>query len=228
MTREEEERRRTPWLRAAARIRALVRAGAPRRAIHTALGESFVAAVKRWTTHPVFEGEGVPDGMPDEPPQAGLGLEVTEATRTLRQLRALNSIAGPCGVGKTVAAVDWLDRYRHHEPPVWRGQECRFLRAPTFARTDRFIDTAVESLLRARLLVIDDLGVEHADGRGWLQGFLEEVIDTRYGDDLPMTLTTNMTPTDFALRYGDRIIDRIREVGTWTNLTARMRPELTP
>jgi DNA replication protein DnaC len=72
--------------------------------------------------------------------------------------------------------------------------------------------------------VLDDLGSEYADAKGNFLVNLDELIDTFYGDKRPLLITTNCTDSEFKQRYGARIVDRIRECGSFYGIrTASLR-----
>ena len=60
-------------------------------------------------------------------------------------------------------------------------------------------------------LVIDDLGVEYLDAKGYTQKRFDEILDERYSNFRKTLITTNLNARDFRDRYGTRIFDRIRE-----------------
>lgn len=68
---------------------------------------------------------------------------------------------------------------------------------------------------KASLLVIDDLGGEYLDDKGWFFKVLNGLIDHRYAACLRTVLTTNLTPEEFRRSYGERITDRLRQVGAF-------------
>lgn len=114
-------------------------------------------------------------------------------------------LAGQVGCGKTAAACLALER---------RGG--RFVKAAAVTRA-RFDDRLWELVLAARTLVVDDLGTEPLDAKGWASGALSELFDRRYDWELPTILTTNLDPEAFRSRYceqdGGRFLSRLREVG---------------
>jgi DNA replication protein DnaC len=54
-----------------------------------------------------------------------------------------------------------------------------------------------------RLLVIDDVGKEHATLTGWQKNTLHDVLRTRFNNGLPTIVTTNVRRADWAALYGD-------------------------
>jgi DNA replication protein DnaC len=115
-------------------------------------------------------------------------------------------MAGTRGSGKTVAATWWASR-RDHVPT--------FVRASTFAASSRYDRDERSTWLAAGALVMDDLGAEYLDAKGSFIVDLDELIDVFYGDRKPLLITTNCTKDAFRERYGARIVDRIRECGSW-------------
>ena len=120
-------------------------------------------------------------------------------------------LSGPPGCGKTTAAAHWA---------LKRGRAPAFLRATTFAASSRYDHEQRDGWLNASALVLDDLGSEYADAKGNFLVNLDELVDTFYGDKRPLLITTNCTSADFKSRYGQRVVDRIRECGSWFSLTS--------
>jgi DNA replication protein DnaC len=54
-----------------------------------------------------------------------------------------------------------------------------------------------------RVLIIDDIGKEHASLSGWQRNLLHEVLRTRFNNGLPTIVTTNIKLEDWAALYGD-------------------------
>jgi DNA replication protein DnaC len=54
-----------------------------------------------------------------------------------------------------------------------------------------------------RLLIIDDVGKEHASLSGWQKNMLHHVLRTRFNNGLPTIVTTNIKLKDWAALYGD-------------------------
>lgn len=54
-----------------------------------------------------------------------------------------------------------------------------------------------------RVLVIDDLGKEHASLSGWQKNQLHHVLRTRFNNGLPTIVTTNIARDDWDGLYGD-------------------------
>jgi len=54
-----------------------------------------------------------------------------------------------------------------------------------------------------RVLIIDDVGREHAGLTGWQKNMLHHVLRTRFNNGLPTIVTTNIKLEDWAGLYGD-------------------------
>lgn len=137
---------------------------------------------------------------------AGLDSEAATAVQKfIDSEQTFLVLAGKVGCGKTAAACQMLDKLGG-----------RFVKAAAVTRA-RFDDEAWDDLLRARSLVVDDLGTETMDGKGWSAGALAELFDHRYDWQAKTILTTNLDPEAFKARYceqdGGRFLSRLREAG---------------
>lgn len=119
-------------------------------------------------------------------------------------------LSGPPGCGKTVAAACWtLDR----------KIRSRFVRASTFAAASRYNADQRNEWFSAPALVLDDLGAEYLDAKGSFMVDLDELVDTFYGSEKPLIITTNCTLDQFRSRYGERVVDRLRESASWISVS---------
>jgi DNA replication protein DnaC len=139
-------------------------------------------------------------------------LNETQAMAAVRAPGDIIVLSGHAGCGKTAAACWWLLQ----TPP--RSREPMFVTAARLSRMSRFDEEAMDEIIRAGRLVIDDLAVEYADEKGFFKSLLDEVINARYSDALPTLITTNIDVKAFKLRYEERIVDRIRETGRFESL----------
>lgn len=204
---------------AARRVRALAARGWPARALRIAGGESY-----------------------DER-QASSYLEALRDRDGDGQARIV-VLAGQPGSGKTAACARWAltrpgpARSAQFETPRF-ATSAAFFRSPRYRRDEEPILTR-DALLRERALVLDDLGVEFADGSGSYRVDFDELVNEFYSDDRLLVISTNLVypsakardaakakgaavdeqaPT-FADRYGERILDRVRECGRWVDSQA--------
>lgn len=123
--------------------------------------------------------------------------------RVLENGPPLVVLAGPRGVGKTVAACYALAK--------WGG---KYLTAYQFARPGLDID----ELKRERAIVVDQLGRENVGASEFALASLEELIDARYANRRLTLLVGNITREQFEARYGGIIEDRLRGDGEFVLL----------
>lgn len=130
----------------------------------------------------------------------------TEAVRAIRAAFSgptpptIVILQGGVGCGKSCAAALWASE-----------KSAKWVTAKALARMG--YDDDIEKLGNCDALVLDDLGTEYADAKGFFVSNLDGLIDDRYARELPTVITTNVPPDEFKARYGERIADRIREAG---------------
>jgi DNA replication protein DnaC len=131
--------------------------------------------------------------------------------------RPIAVVSGSYGIGKTVALV-WVGLYRlAFERPrfITAQQLARMSREGRFAFVDEMFDGETNW---SNVLLLDDVGAEHADARGsWLADF-DEIVDRFYRTKYMLVLSTNLTAKAFRLRYGMRVCDRLAECGKWFDI----------
>ena len=163
-------------------------------------------------------------GVPEKDARAvaEMSLDETDAIKACKAaVEARDRIivlAGPPGVGKTTAA-GWLvskalSPHWHFDPL----SSARFMTALELARISVYDDDAMAAVERPDLLVIDDVGAEYADAKGMFSTIIDGVVNARYARSLTTVITTNLNATLFRERYGERVIDRIRECGRFVEL----------
>lgn len=141
-------------------------------------------------------------------------------------------LAGGTGAGKSSAAA-LVALLRGGNSPA-------FIRAAELEGRGRY-DHDLSAWLRSRsMLAVDDLGVEHLDGKGAFRSLLDMLIDMYCGDRKRVVITTNLlaeklNPLDrneepqFSERYGARIVSRLYEVGVWGDCGSKdLRREARP
>ncbi len=142
--------------------------------------------------------------------------------------RSMLFLAGGPGCGKTVAACVALDlatklEAQEYLPVVKAVRVGRFVKAMDLIRLDTFDGDAWDGLVDLPLLVVDDLGAEPLDGQGWGLSKIASLLDARYDAQARTVVTTNLPLEQFRQRYADggRLIDRIREAGSFTQFAGR-------
>lgn len=154
------------------------------------------------------------DGAPDEP-IGPLAARPTAALDAVSRFLAPDDpktslvLTGPVGSGKTVGAV-W--------GATWNGG--RVVKALDLVRAGLYpADPGFwPRLERERVLVIDDLGTEPLDGKGFGLAAIEDLIDRRYDGARKTIATTNLTKDAFRARFGERVWRRLVEAGRWVEL----------
>lgn len=130
-------------------------------------------------------------------------------------------MAGPKGVGKTVAAV-WAMMQAEPPPPpgcrVWPAD-----RGPRFRHVSEVAELGLFNkdderkargeIKNTKCLVVDDVGVEYMSEM--FLALWDSIVNARYGTNGFTIFTTNLTADQFATRYGERVYDRIRGRGAW-------------
>lgn len=72
-----------------------------------------------------------------------------------------------------------------------------------------------------RVLVLDDVGKEHASLSGWQKNMLHHVLRTRFNNGLPTIVTTNIELSDWAGLYGDATESFANEAFGYLPITSR-------
>lgn len=129
-------------------------------------------------------------------------------------------LLGPPGLGKTLALTAIINaacaRMRGPEYVVW-SDALADLKAGFNGSRDDERRQAVERLRTVRLLALDELGVKAASEFDHSELF--SVIDYRYRNRLPTLAAANSTLAQFPSIVGERISDRLQEVGPVIVLT---------
>lgn len=138
-------------------------------------------------------------------------LDASTRAMAIAQRWHRNPDAPPClamqggtGTGKSVAAA-WL--------LAQRGGYLRSAQQVVRAFASRALDAVEEqeSMIRCGLLVIDDLGTEHARDREWMTLALRELLEMRQASRT--LISTNLTREQALARYADhRIASRAQRI----------------
>lgn len=94
------------------------------------------------------------------------------------------------------------------------------------AEDARNFDAKLNQLKNCGLLILDDLGTEQ--GTPWAREKLDEIVDYRYINELPLVATTNLKPSELAPRLARRLSEGVRvamKCGNYSALIADRRKE---
>ena len=172
------------------------------------------------------------------------GLGDTAALRAAREFQQAKAsewaflvLSGPPGVGKTTA-LGWLglqtaavlgpkpgprnlSDYHCSDGPrtIYFRESVAWARATELARVGLYDREAIKPYLQRPILILDDLGLEFRDAKGAFDALIGEVLDHRYAERRRTAISTNLTAREFTERYGERIVDRLRECGRFVTCT---------
>ena len=147
------------------------------------------------------------------------GVDRTEAVMVLEEFATSNAwcllLLGGVGCGKSTAVGEFLFKEQLRVGPRKSTmQRALWVCCDEISRLSRFgpeADERFERLRKARALVLDDLGTEVSQP-GWEQD-LSSVMNARYQHSARTIITSNLPVEEFKRRYGERLVDRIRENG---------------
>ena len=77
---------------------------------------------------------------------------------------------------------------------------------------------AVDDAYNVRVLVLDDVGKEHASASGWQKNMLHHVLRTRFNNGLPTIVTTNIKIDDWEAHYGSATQSFVHEAFIYMNM----------
>lgn len=185
--------------------------------------EQAKEANRRWA------GYGVPrrvcdvvDGMRDTQATARVSKWVTENRSDPSSWCLV--LSATKGLGKSVAAGYAAKLFAESGTGLlsyWDNREKDQKTLPSwwpiskFARIDSYNGQFEAVCQYPGLIVLDDLGSEYIDQKGWMHQALDAFIDERYSEYRPTLITTNLSAADFRKRYSERICDRLREGGAF-------------
>lgn len=160
--------------------------------------------------------------------QPGTEVAWTEAESFVRQFPERRQIGegllftGGFGSGKTRLAAAILNEVQEQYGQTVRADVVpdllQRLRQTYDAGAPASEDRVLQPLLRADLLLLDDIGAERVSE--WVQERLFLVIDHRYRRRQPTLFTTNLHPEDLEEKLGGRIVSRIVGMARLVRLTA--------
>lgn len=119
-------------------------------------------------------------------------------------------LIGERGCGKSFAAAWWLVHGHHVVPPTFPAKKLTRRRLLDCDIVGTLEQRELLEVADARALVVDDAGTE--DERYYAER-VATLLARRYRSGLLTVITTNLARRDFSLRYGNRITDRMDEIG---------------
>lgn len=123
-------------------------------------------------------------------------------------------ISGPVGVGKTIGAIVLAILFTAKAERHFKIINSRDVLKNEFK--ERFEREDWSNF--PGLIVIDDFGQSRKDSEFELDVW-DEFIDIAYREGYPRIYTTNLKPEEVRAKYGDRVYDRLKEVGVWITVT---------
>ena len=160
-------------------------------------------------------------------PSFFLGSELDEKVRLIAKLFSGDSnrrgiiIQGTLGNGKTIILNSLWSIY------MAAGESCKIIPAHLFL--DLFSDamirgeySSVNYYRFSNYLFLDDLGCESENCVifGTYHNPIQQLIYNRYDNLLPTFITTNLSDSMLAERYGERVFDRLQEMCAFLRLSA--------
>jgi DNA replication protein DnaC len=128
-------------------------------------------------------------------------------------------LAGGVGTGKSHLAGAALQAVVPHHLGLYVKTSglIRMVRATWARGSERTEGEVLDDLIRVDLLAIDEIGLQY--GTDAEKTLMLEVIDGRYMARKPTILMTNLDAEAFKAFVGERLYDRLREVGRWVNFS---------
>jgi hypothetical protein len=155
-------------------------------------------------------------------------LTTTDALRAaldwLEDGARLLVLAGGVGVGKSFAAAKAVHDWRLKNAllnPWGKLVACEgrlWIASQHLARLQSWAADVI-ALEDPGILVLDDLGEEEATPKAL--AMISTLLSTRFADGKRTIITTNLDQRDFRPRYGERVVDRVRECGLDADETSR-------
>jgi len=155
-----------------------------------------------------------------------------EAKKAMAAIKTGESlfITGACGTGKTHLAIGlmcaWYAENRGPRGYVDDKAPIFLPAAELFLQLKQSFDGEGEKAVLDRyslpqLLVIDDIGAEKVSD--WSRQVFYTLIDRRYRNMQLTIITSNLSLSDFAARFDDRIVSRLCEMGEVITLKGKDR-----
>ncbi len=119
---------------------------------------------------------------------------------------------GGVGVGKTYKAAQIYNIFGKSRDFIDVSEYLREANRRKWLKTtdasERYREW-IDEVMNAKLLVLDDLGIEKADEQN--ASIIREIIQRRYNDASMTIITTNLNGKELEARYSARLISRVYE-----------------
>jgi len=179
-----------------------------------------------------FDSFEIATGTPAEASQARAVKVCRAFVDRWESVRAKGQVlvmTGPTGTGKThlACAIANAVMYRHEASVAFGtvSDHVRGVKAAFQKESGRSERDAVNALIDLDLLILDEIGQRTTD---YDQQLMFDVINSRYNHMRPMVLMSNLLADDLEQVLGDRLSDRLREIGmflpmSWESHRSRKR-----
>lgn len=123
-------------------------------------------------------------------------------------------IFGPCGVGKTHFMVAMMKHFmrntNYHTHLFTLPKFLQFLRFELIQNNKPELEIVETFEKNGLALFLDDLGADNKCG-DWAGQILLQILDSRFSDFIPTIISSNLTPDEVGVNYGERLGSRIHK-----------------
>ena len=127
-------------------------------------------------------------------------------------------LTGPVGSGKTHLAVainDYIARIlkrklNYHTKFIIFTTAIDLLSEIKYSYESNDTESTIKMYENCSLLILDDLGIEKSTE--WTHELFYKIIDTRYSNQKPTIITTNLSDEELKIKLSERITSRIYEM----------------
>ena len=169
-----------------------------------------------------WRGEYIPTRFPDlhrrraQEPLVWPDAAIVHDCLAIVQRGGILALHGTRGGGKTQLALDLALAAERH-PAYFTAARLFHYRKQWWAIKKHEEEYNVELLNRLPLLVIDEI---HERVRNeYDDRFLTQLVDRRYGEQMPTVLISNLQRAEFETHLGESVVSRVGEFGAFVNIT---------
>ena len=127
-------------------------------------------------------------------------------------------LTGPVGTGKTHLAVainDYIARIlkrklNYHTRFIIFTTAIDLLSEIKYSYESSDTESTIKRYENCSLLILDDLGIEKSTE--WTHELFYKIIDTRYSNQKPTIITTNLSDEELKIKLSERITSRVYEM----------------